>query len=180
MGELQFRIASVHDAAAIAKVVNAAYRPVPGAGGWTHESALIHGNRTDARQVAALMADSTVMVGERGSKVVACVHVELAGPEAHIGMLAVDPALQAGGIGKSLLAHAEEYASARGAQEYVLTVIGARTELIAFYLRRGYKRTGKRLAFPPGANSGTPLSSSLELEVLRKHSRPSPQTQPPC
>jgi hypothetical protein len=44
-----------------------------------------------------------------------------------------------------------------------------RTELIAWYERCGYARTGERRAFPYGdARFGLPKRDDLEFEVLRK------------
>lgn len=177
---LTFRSATIDEAERIARLVNAAYRPAPGEGGWTHESGLVHGSRISPRQVEALIITSRVIVGLADGTIVACVHVASDGNEAHIGMLAVEPSLQAGGIGKALLRHAEEYASTLlGAEYLVLVVVGARRELMAFYLRRGYERTGNVLEYPVEAGVGTPLSGTLELEVLRKRSRERPQASHP-
>jgi hypothetical protein len=51
-------------------------------------------------------------------------------------------------------------------------VITLRTELIAWYERRGYRRTGVFKAFPYGdARFGIPKRGDLRLEVLRKSLR---------
>lgn len=109
-----FRVATPVDAPTIAALVNAAYRPANGSGGWTHESAFILGDRTTATQVIAAMTgdDSTVLLGLTGDRIVACAQVEREGSHCHIGMLAVLPALQGAGVGKQMLAHAERYAAA--------------------------------------------------------------------
>ena len=171
MSKIQFRVAAVAvaDAEDIARVVNAAYRPAPGKGGWTHESDIVSGARTSPSQVKGLLATSAVIVGVLDSAVIACAHVESHAGEAHIGMLAVEPTLQASGVGKELLAYAERYAAeVLGATDLVLVVVRARTELIAFYLRRGYQRTGSLVEYPIEAGVGTPISAVLELEILRK------------
>lgn len=169
MSQIQFRAAAIGDADQIARLVNAAYRPAPGEGGWTHESDLVRGDRTSPSQIEALIGTSTVIVGVIGAKAVACAHVAGEGSEAQIGMLAVEPTLQAGGVGKALLAYAEEYAfSVLGAKDLMLVVVRARLALIEFYMRRGYQRTGSLLEYPTGACVGTPIAGALELEVLRK------------
>lgn len=175
MSELRVRLAAAGDADAIARVVNAAYRPAPGAGGWTHEAGLVAGNRTDAAQVAALMARSTLLVGERNGCVVACIHLAIEGTEAHFGMLAVDPAAQGCGLGKTMMARAEEYAAARGASDYVLDVIGARVELAEFYRRRGYRHTGEWVEYPRDAGAGVPFGDSLAVQVMRKRADDTPR-----
>lgn len=72
--------------------------------------------------------------------------------KAYLGMFAVDPARQTAGLGKALLAQAEAAARNRfHADTMEMTVIAAREELIAYYERRGYARTGELRAFPePG------------------------------
>jgi len=166
-----FRTASQADVEAIAKLVNEAYRPASGASGWTHESDLVSGNRTSANGVAELIAkpDSVVLVGIEHSAVVACVHIAKNGSDCHIGMLAVSPTLQGGGAGKKMLSHAEEYARHYfRAEKFVMLVVSARSELIAFYLRRGYQQTGAAMDFPLSAGAGVPKRADLKVEVLEK------------
>jgi ribosomal protein S18 acetylase RimI-like enzyme len=84
-------------------------------------------------------------------------------------MLAVDPSLQTSGIGKLLLAHAEELAvQTFNAQVGVLVVIAARTELVEFYLRRGYSKTEEWSQYPIDAGVGTPEKEAMLLTTLRK------------
>ncbi|MFY9260166.1 MAG: GNAT family N-acetyltransferase [Gallionella sp.] len=170
-----FRTANKADAEAIAQLVNNAYRPETGRAGWTHESDLVSGNRTSGDQVAEVMSkpDSVVLVGLKGSEIVACVHVEKDGNYSHIGMLAVHPKLQGAGAGKQLLAHAERYAKEHfDAEKFILVVVSSRSELISFYLRRGYQRTGVVQDYPLSAGVGTPKSSNLKTEVLKKWLNP--------
>ena len=50
-----------------------------------------------------------------------------------------------------------------------MTVIAQRPELIAWYERRGYRRTDTRKAFPYGdARFGLPKRDDLVFEVLHK------------
>jgi hypothetical protein len=50
-----------------------------------------------------------------------------------------------------------------------MTVIDLRDELIAFYERRGYARTGIKKPFPYGdARYGIPKRDDLRFEVLEK------------
>ncbi len=169
MNTIHFKPAVLADAAEIARLVNSAYRPASGEGGWTHESNLLSGPRTSPRQVHELICTSTVIVGVIGCSIVACAHISVSNFEARIGMLAVAPSLQASGVGKKLLAFAEKHASVQlDAAEFVLVVGSARSELIEFYRRRGYERTGIQLEYPEGSGVGTPISGALSLAVLRK------------
>lgn len=173
MGIDTFRTASKSDAEAIAQLVNSAYRPETGAAGWTHESDLVSGKRATVNQVAEIMVkpDSIILVGLKGSEIRACVHIEKDGNNCHIGMLAVNPMLQGAGVGKKMLAYAEWYASEYYLSEkYIMVVVSSRSELIAFYLRRGYKQTGSAIDYPLSAGAGTPKHADLKIETLEKRS----------
>jgi ribosomal protein S18 acetylase RimI-like enzyme len=165
-----FRIARPDDAEAIAQLVNQAFRPRTGAEGWTHEAHLVAGDRIDPAQVLrALVADDTaLLLGMAGDAIVACVQVELTGNSARIGMLAVAPDRQGGGLGKAMLAQAEAHAVQRWqVEKFVMRVLSARVELLAFYLRRGYRRSGEVSDYPVSA-AGVPLQAELKIETLEK------------
>ncbi len=166
-----FRTAIKSDAEAIAQLVNKAYRPKTGLAGWTHESDWVSGNRTSVGQVEKIMSkpDSVILVGLKNSKIVASVHVEKDGGNSHIGMLAVHPKLQEAGAGKQMLAYVEKYANENfGSEKFVMTVVSSRSELIAFYLRRGYQKTGVVQDYPLSAGVGTPKFLGLKTETLEK------------
>lgn len=166
-----FRAANKLDAEEIAQLVNQAYHPEPDVAGWTHEADLVYGNRTSAGQVTEIISkpDSIMLVGLNGSEIVACVHVEKDGSNCHIGMFAVNPAQQGAGAGKQMLAYAEQQAnSVFGAEKFVMYVLSARTELIAFYLRRGYQKTGYVMDYMLLADAGKPKQADLKVEVLEK------------
>ncbi len=174
MSAVMMRVASEADAAEIAALVNRAYRPAAESGGWTHEAAWVAGARTSATMVERLFRPgSAVLVLCRGGAIVACVNVEAipapAGAAAYIGMLATEPAAQAAGLGKRMLACAEQYAVAEfGARAFRMTVLTSRPELIAFYERRGYVRSGVVEDFPVAAGYGLPRVDGLRLETLVK------------
>ena len=168
-----FRTASKLDTEAIAQLVNKAYRPESGTPGWTHEADLVAGNRTSASQVAETISkpDSVILVGLKNSEIVACVHIEKDGNNSYIGMLAVNPTVQGVGTGKQVLAYAENYAATvLGSEKFVMVVVSARTELISFYLRRGYQKTGSIMDYPLSAGAGSPKHANLKIEVLEKQS----------
>jgi len=84
-------------------------------------------------------------------------------------MLAVSPPLQGCGIGKQLLQAAELAAlEAWAVNRFTMSVIPQRLELIAFYERRGYRRTGISKAFPENSELWTPKVDGLRLELLEK------------
>jgi len=85
-------------------------------------------------------------------------------------MFAVDPLQQGGGIGKCVLAAAERHAREHWhCVRMGMTVLVQRVELIEWYRRRGYRRTGVLKPFPYGdARFGIPLREDLRFEVLVK------------
>lgn len=169
MNELTVRKATAGDCDAVARLVNAAYRPEPGGEGWTHESRLVAGDRTSAAQVEDLLTHSVILLGIHGSQIVACIQIASKDTDAHIGLLAVSPEIQRAGVGKAMLTHAEAYAeSSLGAQQFIVVVVAVRVELIQFYCRRGYQDTGHRLPYPVAAGVGTPREGKLDLVVLCK------------
>jgi len=89
---------------------------------------------------------------------------------AYFGMFAVRPRRQGSGLGRRLLAAAEDYASSHwSASAMEMTVIVQRDELIAWYVRRGYVRTQETRPFPYGdLRFGRPRRDDLAFVVLRK------------
>lgn len=172
MTTLSFRAATTDDIPALVALVTSAYRGEASRTGWTSEADLIDGERIDA---AALETDlsrgrSTILLAERGDQLVACAHVADVDGEGYFGMFAVDPAQQGSGLGSVVLAEAENYAAREwGVTVMQMTVIDVREELIAFYERRGYGRTGITKPFPYGDERvGTPRRDDLQFEVLAK------------
>jgi ribosomal protein S18 acetylase RimI-like enzyme len=85
-------------------------------------------------------------------------------------MFAVRPDQQGGGVGRALLAEAERIArEGWHCREMRMTVISIRDALIAWYERRGYRRTGQYKPFPYGdARFGIPKRDDLRFELLVK------------
>ena len=84
-------------------------------------------------------------------------------------MLTVEPTLQTGGLGKLLIAEAERYVQAWGATSLTLSVIHVRHELMAWYERRGYHKTGATTAFPYGDERfGQPKRDDLHFVMFTK------------
>lgn len=169
---LTFRTATAGDVGAIVALVESAYRGEASRAGWTTEADLLDGQRTDPEEVAGLIekTGSRLLLGERAGELLASAHLEKHGATAHFGMFAVRPAAQGGGIGKALLAEAERIARRDWhCRAMRMTVITLRTELIAWYKRRGYRSTGLFKPFPgDNARFGRPRRDDLRLAVLRK------------
>lgn len=172
LSRIVFRAAVAADVPAIVALVESAYRGESGLRGWTTESHLLDGQRTDAADVAALIERpaSRVLLAERDGQLRASCHIERQGAVAYFGMFAVDPDEQGGGLGKQMLAQAERMARDEWhCRAMRMTVIVQREELIAWYQRRGYRRTGEYQPFPYGDERfGIPRRDDLRFEVLLK------------
>ncbi|MGW1724327.1 GNAT family N-acetyltransferase [Streptomyces sp. NPDC002306] len=169
---LIFRDATETDVDALVALVESAYRGDASRAGWTTEADILEGQRTDPEGVLAVVEapDSRLLTVERDGRMVACCQLEHRGDHAYFGMFAVSPTQQGGGLGKAVIAEAERLARATwGVTEMHMTVISVRDDLIAWYERRGYRRTGKKSPFPYGDERfGVPQRDDLEFELLVK------------
>ncbi|CAD1794091.1 ribosomal protein S18 acetylase RimI-like enzyme [Xanthomonas arboricola] len=167
-----FRTATVDDIDALVSLVTSAYRGDVSRVGWTTEADFLDGARIDPAVLREdLLRDrSLVLLVEQDRRLLACAHIADDQGAGYFGMFAVDPALQGSGLGKTLLAEAERIAHSEWQLPVMrMTVIDIRAELIAFYERRGYRRTGITKPFPYGdARFGVPLRQDLRFEVLEK------------
>ena len=163
---ITIRPATPADLAPLHALVQRAYRGDSARAGWTHEADLVEGQRIEPDALAAILdrAEERLLVGERAGELLGCVQITNRGNGVgYLGLLGVDPERQAGGLGKALIAAAErEAATLFGARAMEMSVIERRVELIAYYERRGYARTGEFLPFP------IPTTPPLRLMVLAK------------
>ncbi|MFI0961594.1 GNAT family N-acetyltransferase [Streptomyces sp. NPDC021080] len=169
---LTFRDAADSDVEALVALIESAYRGDSSRAGWTTEADILQGQRTDAEGVRTVVeaSDSKLLTVERDGTLVACCQLEHRGDHAYFGMFAVSPALQGGGLGKVIIAEAERTVrEVWGATEMHMTVISVREDLIAWYERRGYRRTGRMTPFPYGDERfGIPQRDDLAFELLVK------------
>lgn len=145
--DLTFRDATDADVDVLVALIESAYRGDSSRAGWTTEADILDGQRTDPEGVLAVVEapDSRLLTVERDGTVVACCQLEHRGAHAYFGMFAVSPALQGAGLGKVIIAEAERIARETwGVREMHMTVISVREDLIAWYERRGYRRTDGR------------------------------------
>ena len=165
--DIAVRAATSDDVAALHPLIERAYRGDTAKAGWTHEADLLFDDRTSAAELASLIADPdrVILLAHRDGALIGCVQVARAGDDlAYLGMVTVEPTLQARGLGRRLLAAAESEAVARfGARRMEMTVIHRRAELIAWYERRGYAPTGETRPFPVD-----PPRPELDFVVLEK------------
>ncbi|MGY4737962.1 GNAT family N-acetyltransferase [Streptomyces sp. ATMOS53] len=170
--EFTFRDATDADVDALVALIEAAYRGDSSRAGWTTEADILQGQRTDPDGVLDVIKapNSRLLTVEQDGRIVACCQLEHRGDHAYFGMFAVNPTAQGSGLGKTIMAQAERQARENwGVTEMHMTVISVREDLIAWYERRGYRRTGRMTPFPYGDERfGIPQRDDLQFELLVK------------
>lgn len=166
------RQATAADAEAVVALVNSAYRGDSSRAGWTTEADLLGGQRIDVPILSDLLArpGSVLLMHVAENILLGCVHIERTDEDTYLGMLTIRPTAQGAGLGRQMLEAAERWAAERWASRGMhMTVIVQRSELIVWYERHGYRRTGERKPFPYGDERfGIPRRDDLEFEVLYK------------
>lgn len=163
--------ASEADYPEIIALTNRAFREPSGQAAWKVET-LVEGQRIEESLLRDDMAKpgARLLVWREAGEHMGHVRLD-EGPDGawYLAMLTVRPDRQDGGLGRTLLAAAEDFARARGAKRMRMTVVHQRAELIAWYERRGYALTGEREPFPYGDDRfGKPTRDGLYFDVLEK------------
>ena len=160
------RPATPADLPALHAVIERAYRGDSARLGWTHEADLLSDTRTDLGTLQTIVADASqaLLTLFEDGKPLGCVNVvDCKDGLAYLGLLCIEPTRQGEQLGRQLMAAAEAHArDAFGASTIEMTVIEQRGELIAYYERRGWLKTGERRPFP------IPLDPPYFMTVLAK------------
>lgn len=138
--------ATLADVPQLAALINSGYRGDESLKGWTSEAHLLDGQRVDEDELIRQMNDASTTIlkySDDAGNIKGCVSLQKQRDKLYLGMLTVQPLAQTGGIGKQLLAAAEDFARSVGLYTITMTVITSRHELIAYYERRGYSKTGE-------------------------------------
>lgn len=155
--EITNRLAVTADIPALVSLINSAYRGESSKQGWTTEADILDGIRIDEAAVeeiiAAPDADLHCFFAPDG-QLLSCVYLQTKPDCLYLGMLTVQPGLQAAGLGRHMLHYAEAVARQLGLTAIRMTVINTRTELIAWYERRGYRATGQTEPWIDGTHVG--------------------------
>ncbi|MFW5432469.1 MAG: GNAT family N-acetyltransferase [Methylophilaceae bacterium] len=172
---LNFHKADLVDAESVAKLINDSYRGETSRKGWTTEADILDGLRTTTANVAKIInrSDAFMLIGVLNDEIVAAICCELQviafKHTTHFGLIAVKPSLQNKGYGKDLITAAETMTKREWrVAGFHMTVISLRSELIAFYERLGYMRTGELKEFPKNSDLWQPKVEGLSLEYLAK------------
>ena len=162
--------ATLEDIPALTILINSAYRGETSKKGWTTEAHLLEGKRTDDQEMTEILLNpkNTILKYTENNQIIGSVLLVEKEHQLYLGMLTVSPELQNSGIGKKMLAEAENHAKAVGLSNIIMTVISVREELIAWYKRHGYVDTGVREAFPESDIHVTITDEPLEFVFLEK------------
>jgi len=170
------RTATEADFEEIIDLANLAYRGREGATpSWNIEKGIVAGQRLDEsllREELAAKPNGALLVYREDSGGpplgTAWLNPEENGAWS-LGLLTVHPELQNQQLGRRLLAAVEDYARERGAKRIVIGVLHVRDTLIAWYERRGYRKTGTSEPWPvDDPRVGTPLVEDLRFVHLEK------------
>jgi ribosomal protein S18 acetylase RimI-like enzyme len=166
------QLATIKDSEAIVALLNSAYRGEESKKGWTSEANLISGEtRTNLATVELLIKEEKsvfLKYTNANFELCGCVNLQIKTNRIYLGMFSVNPNLQGFGIGRAILGAAEEYAFSMNINTIFMSVISVRTELINWYERNGYKKTGEIIPFEEDAVSGKHLQK-LEFIILEKN-----------
>ena len=172
---LNFHKAELIDAETIAQLVNSSYRGESSRIGWTTEADILDGLRTTTTEVGKIIKSESafILIGVLKDEVVATICCEFQKLRlkntVHFGMIAVKPRSQNKGYGKKLI-HAAEATCLREwrVAGFHMAVISIRHELIGFYERLDYIRTGEFTEFPVNSDLWRPKVDGLNLIYLAK------------
>lgn len=171
--EFSIETANLADTPAIVALVNYVYRGEAAQKSWTSEAGFIGGIRVDAEKIQSELINPAIKIllaKNHSSGVIGCVKLERSEAGAYLGMLSVHLNQQKSGLGGELVKAAENFVVREWRLEKIfMHVLSCRTELIAWYQRKGYCDSGKREPWPyEDKTFGVPTVDNLEFFVLEK------------
>lgn len=143
---ISIRTAQNGDVPALVRLINAAF---------IEEQFVFDGDRINKEEMQAFMETGQFLIVEDSADFAACVYVEVRNDRGYLGLLAVAPGRQGEGLGRALVAAAEDYFRAEGCCAVDLRIISPRTPLPPFYRHLGYAEIGTA-AFSPSLESKVP------------------------
>ena len=154
---ISIRAATTADIPALTRVINAAF---------VVEQIAFDGDRVDDRGVRAYLSRGHFLLAETAGVCVGCVFIEPRADRSCLGLLSVDPARQGKGLGRRLIAAAEELARSLGSRAMDLRVISPRADqLLPFYEHLGYSFV-RNQPFPPAIVPKVPSHYLLMSKLL--------------
>jgi len=171
MMNLTFRLAELSDISSLVDLINQSYREQQGRS-WTTEAGFVKGQRISQEQLKQQlqMSNSILLVAEMdSSKLVACIGLTFQKNTVEIGTFCTDPHIQNMKVGRHVLEYAEQFALQKVSEldSAIMYVLDVRSELIAYYERRGYIKTGNQEPYPYEADVGVPLVPIKLIEMKK-------------
>lgn len=133
------------DTEGLIALINVAFRP---------EQVGIEGDRIDGERLQPLFGTGKFLVLEDQEGLAGCVYAEARRARGYIGLLSLRPSLRGRGLGRRLMALAEEHLAAAGCEAADLRTISARSDLLPMYKHLGYDETGT-----------TPVPAEVPLKI---------------
>ncbi|KAM0253123.1 hypothetical protein ACHAQJ_007399 [Trichoderma viride] len=171
--DLQFRTATPEDAGQLQQLVQSAFRTEDSRPDWTGNAELASHFRIDAEEVMAKIVnpDNIVLMAlDNDNALVASIEVSKRGINCgRLSMIAVSDRYQRTGVGRLVLAYAEEYCRRTWAVEmFSLNALSTRKALIEWYIRQGYRKTGETTPFPSERFSNMTLPADMCFIEMEK------------
>jgi GNAT superfamily N-acetyltransferase len=153
---IRIRLAQSADVEALAALINSAFRV---------ELPFIDGDRINPGGVREYMKKGKFLLAQDSAGLAGCVYVELRGDRGYLGLLGVDPRRQGTGLGRKLMAAAEDFFRDAGCVAVDLRIVSARKPLPVFYRHLGYIETGTA-PFPHDVQAKVPCHYILMSKSL--------------
>lgn len=176
MHTLKFRLAVHKDIPDLLHLINSAYRSHTDKS-WTSEALIVSGDRINQAQLKGLIEaqhaqnmQSQFLVAELNvhadRDIIGCIALNYVQRDVEIGTFCILAEFQNLGYGQQVLQAAELYALKYQPKLKTLTmwVLDVRSELIEYYERRGYLKTGQTDVYPIDAQVGQPM---LKLGLIQ-------------
>lgn len=170
---LQFRIVCAEDAERIQQLIESAFQADDSRADWVGDMDLASNFHIGVDAILPFITspESKFLIAtdpETGT-IVGTIAVTRRDQDARLALLAVDPALHRGGIGRQVVRHAEDYCRRTwGANKLTLNALSNRPALISWYMRFGYQTTGEKTAFPHDRFPDMTLPEGLHFVELEK------------
>lgn len=177
--EVFLRPALITDIAALETLINRCYLFEEG---WTSESELVGGIRTNQDEIRSVIEDdnqhffvypqtNSEYDNKETGELLGCINIGIEEDGAYIGFFAVNPDLQGSGVGTILLEKAEVLAKGYLTEQCLakqkeqnntvdkkpikMLVLKGRDKMLAYYQRRGYICTGNTQSFSNNDSKGS-------------------------
>ncbi len=156
---MNLRFATEADTQALVSLINTAFQV---------EKFFKIGERTSTEDVAQHLVAGHFLLLEDEHGLAGSVYIEVkreqGEPRGYFGMLSVNPARQRAGVGRRLIAAAEEFCREQGCRYMDISIVDLRTELPPLYEKFGYRISGTA----PFPEDEMPVSQRCSFILMSK------------